>query len=551
MTEPYTVIPDRESQDQLTLSADSASHIKAEVHRAYILRFGSACRHISLQVNQDVPTDTICLSENILLDWGLSSRSRYELTVTDGHIHIGPFIGLLIADTEAHLRRRLRHLSRYTRHAAAIHGMLMAFSLSGVNRRKQRISSYFYDSRNDTWRRALLPYPDAVFNVITLSYKWRQHFFKALGDRLFNDYRFNKWEMYQLLSQHPGIREFLPETHLVTQPENLLRYLEKWGSLYVKPVSGSLGRNIFHLKKNPTDYTLKTHRGKRLQRYCFNSEMALVRFLFRQLKRERRYIFQPLLRIHFDQKIHDFRLIVVKDDTGQWQDIGLIGRLGKKGAVVSSSVTGAHREPGEMTIQKIVNDKSQSERARKTMSRVALKAARLLDDGGHHYGNFGVDLALDQNHKVWLIEVNCRDPQHYKAARAGRKDLVEKACRSNLLYAKRLAGFFKESILPPQPIQQNSGEGSNQEAVSDDKTENGRQSGKSIGRDKHHSHPDNQSDARDGHPPFSHGMTGEMVQSDPENVNEGSHQNRISDRSGESGQDTGQTGEKSNTDHRR
>ncbi|SMO83195.1 YheC/YheD family protein [Melghirimyces algeriensis] len=437
--------------DRLLLHPDTASFMAIEKHQAINLRFGQAKYNLLVQTDLNVPTKEIQLSSNLLQSMNIPFPARYEVKIANGEFHIGPFIGILAAISKGELKRRLLTLSRYTQHYHSINGILVAFALYGVNPYTKQISGYWYQPDTGKWKATVTPYPDSVFNRITLNKQWRKHFSKTLDNRLFNNYRFNKWEMYQVLSADSSIQNHVPETHLLRRPSDLLPYLHRWNGLYIKPVTGSLGKNVCCIQKESSGLAIKYNKGGRNIKISFSDTQPLLKFLNYRLNQRKKYIFQPILQIQYHGTIRDFRLILVKNQTGQWEDVGLIGRLGKKGAIVSSSITGALREPGETTIQSIVDDPEKAKQLRKKMSQIALKAAQVMDQT-NQYGNFGMDFAIDHNHHIWLIEINSRDPHHQKAVKAGRGDLAKKACLSNMMYAKKLAGFISEPTSSPASV---------------------------------------------------------------------------------------------------
>ncbi|PTX59095.1 YheC/D-like protein [Melghirimyces profundicolus] len=456
MDGPFTLTIEKSSTDRLYMHPETAAVYGIKALETRTLKFGAATRIVQVEPDPNLDRRNLLrLSESLLHSMNIPLPPRYEIVSGDREIQVGPLIGMLVSGTEQGLRRRLRFLSRYTQHYPSINGVLLAFSLSGVNRKEKQVSGFYYHPEKKNWKRVTVPYPDSIFNMITLNDRWRSHFRNSLDRCLFNEYRFSKWEMYQALKEHPETRDHLPETHLLASLCDLVPYLDSWDGIYIKPVAGSLGRSIYRIRKNGSGYSLSTSNRRGNFSIRLANEKALLKSLKKHLDPEKTYLFQPLLRICYPGGIRDFRLIVVKDETGEWKDVGLIGRLGKRGAVVSSSITGARREPGEATIQSLVAEERDADSVRKKMSELALSAARIMDRK-HHYGNFGMDLAMDQDGKLWLIEINSRDPHHYKAAKAGRKDLAREACRSNLAYAKRLAGFYRpeHSTSPSNPYRQ-------------------------------------------------------------------------------------------------
>jgi hypothetical protein len=70
---------------------------------------------------------------------------------------------------------------------------------------------------------------------------------------------------------------------------------------------------------------------------------------------------------------------------------------------------------------------------------ISLKALSVVEEHGYHCGNIGFDIGIDKTGKIWIIEMNNQNPDHYIAVKAKKKGLYYKAKLKNILYAKKLA----------------------------------------------------------------------------------------------------------------
>jgi len=101
---------------------------------------------------------------------------------------------------------------------------------------------------------------------------------------------------------------------------------------------------------------------------------------------------------------------------------------------------------GERTIQNVLNiSDEEAGFIRQQMTDIAMRTAGWLDQHGEHYGNLGIDMAVDWNRKIWIIEVNSRNPDHSIALNAGNHEMYRRCMLANMLYAKRLSGFMGEA----------------------------------------------------------------------------------------------------------
>jgi hypothetical protein len=80
------------------------------------------------------------------------------------------------------------------------------------------------------------------------------------------------------------------------------------------------------------------------------------------------------------------------------------------------------------------------------MSRLAVHASVAREQYGIHCGNLGLDLAIDTRNKLWILEINNQNPDHYIALLAGYENIFLQARLTNMLYCKYLAGFGEAKV---------------------------------------------------------------------------------------------------------
>lgn len=263
------------------------------------------------------------------------------------------------------------------------------------------------------------------------------------GKNFFNSDRFNKWEMYQWLIHDSELSSHLSTTILYTKPEDIFNFLEDHPYLYIKPLYGSKGRGIIKVIKNRDLISVQYKQNENFQ-ISFNTIDEAYMFFDNFLK-DGSFIIQKMLDITYDNdQVVDFRLILMKDQCGDWIDLGLYGRIGCSQNIVSNRSSGGKVVKDIFAFEQIYKF-SQEEALfyRNQMSNIALKAAKEIDKLGFNMGRYGIDLAIDKNKNIWLLEMNHKDPNDSIASYAGDKELIHEIRFYNMLYAKKIAGFTK------------------------------------------------------------------------------------------------------------
>ncbi|MFX3673494.1 MAG: YheC/YheD family protein [Paenisporosarcina sp.] len=325
-------------------------------------------------------------------------------------------IGVLGARSNKKLKKHLHNLKDLG--DTYKNGKLGVFSLKGINRNKQTIKGYLYN--DGKWKLATFSMPHAVINRISLNKKWERFFRRTLGNRMVNNFTFNKWDMYERLSKHPSLDKHLPVTRFVNGPQDIFGFLGQHNEGYIKPINGTKGKGVFKVSKHEQVYKVETSLKDPNDALYLNHE-ELEEFFTTKCKK-RKYIIQQAIDINVGKRPMDFRLIMIKDGEGVWRDLGIVAKKGRKNGIVSS---GEEEISGNTILNLLSNPRFEVIKIREQMTRISLNAAKEMEKHGGfngNLGNLGFDLGLDRNQNLWIIEINNRNPDHRIAFDVGDEE---------------------------------------------------------------------------------------------------------------------------------
>lgn len=123
------------------------------------------------------------------------------------------------------------------------------------------INGYAFNPKEHEWEEGIFPFPSVVFLRKPIKEVIRKKLTGLIGNKFFNSHVFNKWEMWEWLSDHEQIRKYLPETVLGENIENVQRLIDAHQETFIKPKAGMQGSGIFQLSKVGQEYNL-TYRIK-------------------------------------------------------------------------------------------------------------------------------------------------------------------------------------------------------------------------------------------------------------------------------------------------
>ena len=382
----------------------------------------------------------IVLSSDVIDHLIIPMTLEYEIRYDQNGFHIGPIIGIVAEKSLKKLNENVRKLNRYVRNYQKVGGAIIAFSNKGVDREKKRINGYLYNPIKRKWEKGIYPYPLAIFKRTSLKKDLQQHFESVIGNRIFNSATFTKWEMYIWFNQTLTLKPFLPETKMYQNIEDIERMLKKHDEIYMKPIKGMQGKKVAKVEKKSEGLFIQYMDGETKKDYIFKDLKNAEEFM-KQNFSEREFILQQSLNLCFNGSIIDFRVILAKDQTGEWKNLGIMGRNGLKGHIVSNRHQGGKVEQGDITLEKIFTDRNKRIEYMEKMEMLALRAAQTIENCGFHFGKLGIDVGIDRDGCIWLIEINHKNPNDFVASFAGDKELVNLIRLANMGYAKKLAGF--------------------------------------------------------------------------------------------------------------
>ena len=118
------------------------------------------------------------------------------------------------------------------------------------------------------WVKGPVPPPDVVYDQIYTRIAERRYLQdrtrlnKLTKGRYFNPCYLNKHVVHNYLKDIPEIRPHLPKAKVLKEPDDLTSMLTSFPNLYLKPVTGSLGRGIVRITRESGRFVLKGRGGR-------------------------------------------------------------------------------------------------------------------------------------------------------------------------------------------------------------------------------------------------------------------------------------------------
>lgn len=279
----------------------------------------------------------------------------YKVRFEDRSIHLGPIIGFLFVTKHKSLTPEF--LSAYKCYLLSytdVKGLVFIGSVEGIDIENQTIKGYFYQPDSDEpWVEGVFPYPGALYRRVGIPKRKFDSLVMHMGDRTFNTYFFNKWELWECLSPYEEIRQHLPHTEKLSNAGVLIKMLETYGSVYLKKISGEKSIGIYKVIKSDNEYEfidrIKWH-------YSFECVDAVSGFLDKITQKNGSYIIQQAVQgKRYDNRSFDMRVVLQKDEAKEWSCTSMIARFGGTGSITSNIGLSGLAKRGREALMQVFN----------------------------------------------------------------------------------------------------------------------------------------------------------------------------------------------------
>jgi hypothetical protein len=423
----------------LTLHPQLAESMGITQITARKIRFGAKTYQAIVDISDELPLNGASLSEDVLDMLNIPQHCSLEIKQNGNEIQIGPFIGLLAGYYQSSIKKYLDQLRDYVLLYHEIKGAILVFSLDHVDKTNQSVKGYLYNPRTKQWEEGTYPYPGSIFVMTSsVSSAWIQHFKSIIGNTVFNDFFLTRWSIHKKLAGSIGVKCYLPDTNLYGSPQDLYYFLKKFPNLTVKPLNSANRSAIKVFLKDSNTLVISNLRTRETKSFKFNNRDQAYS-IFQQYFKDGEYLIQESIDVTGYRTI-SIRIMTLKDHSGQWKAMGLFTR-GEHSGNNEGKLMPLVKFEKEMVTDFLQQSDLYASLTYQELIHIAIDAAKEIESMGVHFANGAVDITIGELGDIWITEIDYFNPSHEIALVAGYPNLYYEILKTNMLYAKKLAGF--------------------------------------------------------------------------------------------------------------
>lgn len=240
----------------------------------------------------------------------------------------------------------------------------------------------------------------------------------------------SKWAKTKVILQNRQLSIFIPETRKY-RLEDLKELLDMYGTVYVKPDRGTYGSGVMRVERrrvqlSPSDQQPDyshahteagadadadaTPKVMYILRYAkdaevFNTPEELHAALLPRINGRVYLIQQGIDLLQHQDRPFDLRVLTQKNPQGSWETTGMLGRVAAPQKVITNYHSGGSIFPVEELFREHMKPDEKTSTIQQLKS-LGVRIGAQLETAYPGLKELGLDVAMDQHHDLWLLEVN-------------------------------------------------------------------------------------------------------------------------------------------------
>lgn len=385
----------------------------------------------------------IIVSSKLIEKLRIMQHLTYQIKVSRRRITIGPTIGLLLGAHD--YLYSPEHMTKYSDRFGIyneVGGLIYAFSEKAIDWERHTVYGLYYNIVSKKWEYGSFPIPSVIYRRDFHSNKETiNRLMQITNGKMFNSWRFGKFYLYRHVRKYRKLANHLPSTEVTVDYRQIKRFIDEEKDIILKPIYLSRGRGICIINSIQEGYKVADYRNSEVKEFILGDDKELEDFFLNNQEFYDKYLIQRHLSLaKIDGAPYDIRVVMQKRRPGHWQCSGIECRVAAQESLITNISRGGYALTIEKALERSfdVDDETRG-KIKAEVDELCLNLCESLDELGHHFAEFGIDIALDTGGNAWIIEANVFPS--FKGFKKMDYDTYLGIRHTPILYAAHLAGF--------------------------------------------------------------------------------------------------------------
>lgn len=383
----------------------------------YKLHIGQNMQSCSFK-SYDEPGIKAYFSRDFIYQLLLTEDMTISIWKKCGEIYLGPVVGIFINSASLlKIQKNFQVIDRFKHIEASFKANCIAyfFSINSINWDEKKIYGYTFNFLENRWIGKWFPLPSIVYDRGAYFTKKelppakyiRYYFKKILKIPYINSFNgLPKWMSHLKLSKYPVINAYLPETIRYHNFNDVKDMLDKFNFIFLKTTLGCRGKGVLSVRKIDDKYKLNYYCNGLKELILYNLD-DLRKFVENFTWKRTVIIQQGINLLKYQGRNMDLRIIMVKDESENWKGTNVRSRIAKGSQTITNRAAGGEMYNYESILESLSDQYPLGKiPTKEELINIAKFILPYIEREFGRLGEIGMDLAIDENYKIWFIEGN-------------------------------------------------------------------------------------------------------------------------------------------------
>lgn len=338
--------------------------------------------------------------------------------------------------------KKFYRLKLYAEAASTAEITLIAFSLNDLSFNPDSLDGIRYYPHQQCWETVKIPHlPDLIYDRFVGSGQLQvqqadhmRHQLSRRGVKKINArHYFDKYEVYEILSQCERLSPHLPLTEKYHNLHDLKKLFRLKDKLFVKATNGRRGKQVIYV-------TQMSHGGYQysfFKNQLFSGKVESLQALEKVIQSVTgtgaAIIQQAVELIEVDNRRLDLRAEMQRNGQGKLEIVAVLARLGNKKSPITTHGNSYRFE--DFFYTRLNQSKEAVAALKKVIESFLLTIYDCMEKAYGPFAEIAIDFGIDRRGKIWFFECNAKSMKVSLINSADHKT-VQRAFLNPMLYAK-------------------------------------------------------------------------------------------------------------------